>query len=82
MPHTVRLRTKVLEKAMALARIPSDCALAKAMQVNRSTVTRVRTGELQPGSVFIGSVLTALTPLTFDDLFEIVPHESDTRSPA
>ncbi|WP_433268058.1 transcriptional regulator [Actinosynnema sp. CS-041913] len=73
MPKTIRLRTKAFAKAALLAGYPSDYALAKAMEVNRSTVGRVLSGELRPGPAFIGGALTALAPMQFDDLFEIVP---------
>jgi hypothetical protein len=35
-------------------------------------VHRVRTGYLQPGPAFIGGALTALAPMGFDDLFDVV----------
>lgn len=72
-PQTIRLREDAFTKARKLAGFHSDYALAKAMGVNRSTVTRVLTGRLQPGPAFIGGALTALTPLQFNDLFDIVP---------
>ncbi|KOX21336.1 hypothetical protein ADK67_26725 [Saccharothrix sp. NRRL B-16348] len=72
MPNTIKLRADVFAKAARLAGFRSDYALAKAMDVNRSTVARVLSGELQPGPAFIGGALTALAPMQFDDLFEIV----------
>ncbi|QFZ16595.1 hypothetical protein [Saccharothrix syringae] len=72
MAYTVKLRFDAFDKAVQLAGFPSDYALARAMKVNRSTVVRVRAGDLRPGAVFIGSALTALAPMAFDDLFEIV----------
>lgn len=72
MPHTIRLRTDTFVKAVRLAGFRSDYALAKAMDVNRSTVARVVSGQLQPGPAFIGGALITLTPMQFDDLFEIV----------
>lgn len=80
MPHTVQLRTEYFAKAVVLAGYSSDYALAKAMGVNRSTVFRVREGTLQPGAVFIGSALTALAPMTFEDLFEVVPQPISRRT--
>ncbi|MBB4962838.1 transcriptional regulator [Saccharothrix violaceirubra] len=70
--YTIRLRTIPFAKAMLLAGFRSDYVLSKAMGVNRTTVTRVRTGELNPGAAFVAGALTALSPLDFDDLFEIV----------
>ncbi|MEU4763396.1 transcriptional regulator [Actinosynnema sp. NPDC023794] len=75
MPYTIKLRTDVFTKAARLAGFRSDYALAKAMDVNRSTVARVLAGDLQPGAAFIGGALTALAPMQFDDLFEIVPTQ-------
>lgn len=72
MPYTIKLRTDAFAKSARLAGFRSDYALAKAMDVNRSTVARVLGGELQPGPAFIGGALTALAPMQFDDLFEIV----------
>ncbi|WP_433274668.1 transcriptional regulator [Actinosynnema sp. CS-041913] len=72
MSYTVRLRVKAFGKAALLAGFPSDYALGQAMGLNRSTVKRVRAGELQPGPAFIGGALTALAPMEFHDLFEIV----------
>ncbi|MER5267106.1 transcriptional regulator [Actinosynnema sp. NPDC002837] len=75
MPYTIKLRTDVFTKAARLAGFRSDYALAKAMDVNRSTVARVLGGDLQPGAAFIGGALTALAPMQFDDLFEIAPGQ-------
>lgn len=72
MSKTIRLRTEKFRKAALLAGYHSSYALAKAMEVERSTVTRVLNGSLQPGPAFIGGALTALEPMQFDDLFEVV----------
>lgn len=72
MTFTVRLRQDVFARVVCLAGFTSDYALAKTMQVNRSTIARVTAGDLQPGPAFIGGALTALTPMTFDDLFTVV----------
>ncbi|WP_433269653.1 transcriptional regulator [Actinosynnema sp. CS-041913] len=70
--YGVKLRRNVFDKAAGSAGLRSDYALAKAMKVNRSTVTRVRRGELRPGSAFIGGALKALAPWVFEELFEVV----------
>ncbi|MFD7658456.1 transcriptional regulator [Actinosynnema sp. NPDC059797] len=72
MSHTIALRTTEFTKLARLAGFRSDYALAKAMGLDRSTVTRVREGALQPGPAFIAGCLVALRPLEFKDLFEIV----------
>jgi hypothetical protein len=69
---TVRLRRDAFAKIARLAGFPSDYALAKRMQVNRSTVARVLAGDLQPGPAFIGGALIALAPMSFEDIFEVV----------
>ncbi|ACU39976.1 transcriptional regulator [Actinosynnema pretiosum subsp. pretiosum] len=75
MPNTIKLRDEAFAKAARLAGYGSDYALAKAMDVNRSTVTRVLSGDLQPGPAFIGGALVALAPMQFHDLFEVVRGE-------
>ncbi|GAA3853751.1 hypothetical protein GCM10022243_19200 [Saccharothrix violaceirubra] len=73
MPHTIRLLTNIFARTAQLAGFHSDYGLAKAMGVNRSTVARVVSGDLQPGPAFIGGALVALAPMQFDDLFEVAP---------
>jgi hypothetical protein len=75
---TIRLRAETFAKALFLSGYRSDYSAAKAFGVNRSTVTRVRSGELQPGPRFIAGALTALAPMRFEDLFEVVPGPSRT----
>lgn len=75
MPNTIKLRTDVFTKAARLAGFESDYALARAMDVNRSTVARVLSGDIRPGAAFIGGALTALAPMQFHDLFEVVPTQ-------
>ncbi|CCH29324.1 transcriptional regulator [Actinosynnema sp. NPDC047251] len=72
MPNAIRLRIATFANASLLAGYSSDYALAKAMNLNRSTVARVRNGELQPGSAFIAGALVALKPMQFEDLFDVV----------
>lgn len=71
MSYTVRLRTRVFLVAARGAGYRTHAAMADAMGVNRSTVTRVVDGALQPGSAFIAGALTVLAPLRFEDLFEL-----------
>ncbi|XVS62094.1 transcriptional regulator [Actinosynnema sp. CA-299493] len=68
--HYVALRIDVFTKAARLAGFRSDYKLAKAMGLNRSTVTRVLSGDLRPGPAFIAGALIALPPMSFEDLFE------------
>lgn len=69
--HVVKLRADAFERAVRLAKIRSDYALAQEMQVDRSTVSRVRSGSLRPGAVFIAGALKVLYPMRFEDLFEV-----------
>jgi hypothetical protein len=75
--YTVRVRADTFRKARALAGLPSDYGTAKAMGVNRTTVSRVLSGDLQPGATFIAGALVALEPMTFDDLFEVIPKPGE-----
>ncbi|TQM80589.1 hypothetical protein FHX81_2926 [Saccharothrix saharensis] len=70
--YSVALKADQFSKAVALAGFKSSYALAKEMHVARSTVMRVRAGHMTPGPAFIGGALTALAPMSFDDLFEVV----------
>ncbi|CCH28566.1 transcriptional regulator [Actinosynnema sp. NPDC047251] len=73
MATTVALRTRRFQAAAQLAGFRSDYALANAMEVERSTLSRVLKGSQRPGPLFIGGALKALAPLQFEDLFEVVP---------
>jgi len=78
MPYTIRLRTLAFVQAARRGGYTSDYALARAMGVNRSTVTRVVKGDLQPGAGFIAGALIALRA-DFPDLFEIIPDKRISR---
>ncbi|WP_245950246.1 transcriptional regulator [Saccharothrix carnea] len=64
------------QRAARRSALYSDYVLAPAMGVNRSTVSRVLTGEIRPGAAFIAGALAAFAPLSvqFEDLFEVVPE--------
>lgn len=76
MGYTVELRVEEFSK---LAGFRSDYALAKKMEVNRSTVARVVAGELTPGPAFIGGALAALAPMDFGNIFRIVKADGKAR---
>ncbi|MBB4968435.1 hypothetical protein [Saccharothrix violaceirubra] len=80
--HTIRLRAVEFAKAMTLAGYRSDYALSQTMGLNRSTVTRVRTGHLNPGPAFIAGALIALAPMEFHDLFNVVARGEGGRRAA
>jgi hypothetical protein len=79
MAHTVRVKSGMIEKAMSLSGHRSEYSMAKAMGINRSTLARVRSGQLQPGPSFIAGALIALSPFEFSDIFEIVPRSHDVH---
>ncbi|MFC6093959.1 transcriptional regulator [Saccharothrix lopnurensis] len=81
MPYTIHLHVDFFVASMRSRGFSSDASVARAMEVNRSTVTRVLAGELRPGRAFIGGALTALAPLTFDDLFTVVKVPRDASDP-
>ncbi|GAA3460352.1 hypothetical protein GCM10018963_23650 [Saccharothrix longispora] len=70
--YGVALRLDAFDKAVRLAGFKSDYLLARKMRVDRSTVSRVRNGNLRPGTAFIAGALRVLHPLDFEDLFEVV----------
>jgi len=59
-------------KYAALKKITSQAELARAMNVNRSTISRTLSGE-SLGIDFVNAVLRAFPELTFEDLFELAP---------
>ncbi|KOX32965.1 hypothetical protein ADK67_07170 [Saccharothrix sp. NRRL B-16348] len=77
--YHIELRIDLFTKAARLAGFRSDYKLAPAMGVNRSTVARVVSGTQQPGASFIAGALTALPPMTFEDLFQVI---ADPDKPA
>lgn len=61
---TLRLRHDVVKALRELRDLESDKALADAMGVNQSSVSRVLRGISQPGPRFIAGLCTALeTPM-------------------
>lgn len=79
MGYTVELQVEEFSKLVKLAGFRSDYALAKKMEVNRSTVARVVAGELSPGPAFIGGALAALAPVDFSNIFRIVKTDAQER---
>lgn len=77
MDATIRLREGQLRKFRAMTGLERDTELAARMGVTRQTVHRIvaqRAG-LSPG--FIAALLTAFPHLTFDDLFEVAPSDTE-----
>lgn len=57
---TLRLRLDVVQALREVRELDSDKALAAAMGVNQSSVSRVLRGVSQPGPRFIAGLCTAL----------------------
>ncbi|WP_158852333.1 transcriptional regulator [Saccharothrix deserti] len=79
----MKLRVAEFQRSARRSALTSDYLLAPAMGVNRSTISRVLTGELRPGAAFIAGALAAFAPLEvrFEDLFEVETNWSpDERS--
>lgn len=68
----LRLRTDQLKKLRRLAGIETDDALAKRMNVDPATVSRVLNGKQEPGAKFIAALVHAFPGFDLDDLFEVV----------
>ncbi|OZM74024.1 transcriptional regulator [Amycolatopsis antarctica] len=75
MARELRPKPDQFRKACELHGIPSDSALARAMDIHRTTVARVLAGDLVPGGAFIAGALYAFPALTVDALFDNVPAE-------
>lgn len=71
MAPAVALRVGPLVKYRRKSGLSDDGKLAKAMRMHRITVSRVVSGEMQPGAKFIAGALTAFPDLKFEDLFEV-----------
>ncbi len=65
-----------LPKAMALKGFKNQTALADAMGVNRSTVSRALSDKQDIGKVFLVGLLSAFPELGFEDLFDVVHNDA------
>lgn len=72
---SIRLRVKQYAKIADAKGWRTDAAAAAAIGCNAATVWRVRKGQAAPGEQFIAGLLTAASPFTFDDLFEVVVQD-------
>lgn len=72
MVATLKLRTDQLKKLRQLAGIETDSALAKRMDVDAATVSRVVRGIQAPGPRFMGALVACFPGFDLDDLFEVV----------
>lgn len=69
-PAVVRLRADALAEWAAREGLGSEVAQAERIGIDRSTLSRVRRGEITPGERFIAAILAA-TGAKFEYLFEI-----------
>ena len=72
---TLRVRWDVVKALREIKELTDDGALARAMGVNPSSVSRVTNGKQQPGPRFIAGLCIALSA-KMTDLFEVVPAEA------
>lgn len=70
LPATVRLRVDAFTAWAGCQGLDSASAAAERIGVDRTTLSRVLSGEIAPGEKFIAAVLTA-TGAKFERFFEI-----------
>lgn len=78
-PHVaamIRLREDALAKFRTVAGLSTDSALATAMGIDPSTVSRVLNGIQPPNARFITALVAAFNGLTLDDLWEVVTDDN------
>lgn len=80
MTATLRLRADQLAKLRTLAGIVTDDALAKRMNMDPATVSRVLRGKQTPGPRFMAALVACFPGWDLDDLFEIVPADIEVAS--
>lgn len=67
--HNARIRADQLAFARRAAGLDTDAALARAMNMHASNVTRTLKGNAALTFRFTAALLAAFPKLTFDDLF-------------
>lgn len=73
---TLKLRPQARRKLRNLApQVATDTGLAKLLEVDRTTLHRITTGDTDPSSRFIAGVVNAFGPECFADLFKAVPDK-------
>lgn len=75
---TLRLRKDKLASYRRLAGINTDLDLARRINMDPSSVSRVLKGSQEPGPRFIAGLVTVFGPELFPDLFEAIEdtHEA------
>jgi hypothetical protein len=77
----MRLRTRVFEVAAAHG-FTSDRQLARAMDVDPATISRVKSGEMGVGPEFITGARRAFPDKSLDDLFFVESDDPQAAEPA
>ena len=72
---TLRVRWHIVSALRETRGLEDDGALARAMGVNPSSVSRVTNGKQQPGPRFIAGLCAALNA-KMTDLFEVIAPEA------
>jgi transcriptional regulator with XRE-family HTH domain len=71
----IRLRVDQFDQEARQLGLSTDAACAEFIGIDRSTLSRLRKGEILPGERFIGACL-AKFPASFEQLFEIVAESA------
>lgn len=77
---TIALNKPGLAKIKRLSRIETDAELAKRINVDAGTVSRIITGRNAPGPRFIAGCIEAFGADCFTDLFVVVPDDEGTAA--
>jgi transcriptional regulator with XRE-family HTH domain len=77
MKVALRLRRDQLDKYRAIAGLTTEQLLADRMGFHQGTVNKVLNGRQSPSGRFVGALLQAFNGVPFDDLWEVVTHDSD-----
>lgn len=72
---TIAIRTERFEELLRERGIDSNTNAGTLIGINHSVISRLRTGEAQPGTKFIANALRTFA-VPFDELFEIDDEES------
>jgi transcriptional regulator with XRE-family HTH domain len=76
----IRPRTDQVRKYALVKGIHTDSALAAAMGVNRSVVSRALSFQSQPTLDFVAKLRGVFPQLGFDDLFEMIEEDDEVAA--
>lgn len=72
MPATVKLRLDEFDRLTRERGWKDDARRAEGLGVSASTISRIRSGDSNPGARFVDRCLATFGPLAYDLLFERV----------